>query len=171
MKPHPQLLVPSLLLTVNRPFILFLEPQLGELWPSGSTEWPLCRGAHSGALQADWLSAGQATAGPSRVLHPVSDPWRAWQRFSATQKLLGGEGRRSPTTGSIKLELVRRSFGFLFFFFLHVDNTSVCAPHTTTAPALHHSSVQLLTTACRRIISIVFDLLLVPYKSHRIHPG
>lgn len=59
MKLHPQLLVPSLLLTVNHPFILFREPQLEELWPSGSTERPLCRGAHSGALQADWLTAGQ----------------------------------------------------------------------------------------------------------------
>lgn len=78
MKLHPQLLVPSLLLTVNHPFILFREPQLEELWPGVSTDRPLCRGAHSGALQADWLSAGhRGSHGRPVQGPPVSDPWRA----------------------------------------------------------------------------------------------
>ena len=52
------------------------------------------------------------------------------------------------------------SLSISFSFLLHVDNTSVCYPYCYSLKPL--PGKQCANTVFRRIISIVFDLLLVP---------
>ena len=81
------------------------------------------------------------------------------QFFFLPPQLLGGEESDSgPTIFSIKHPHTSRRLDF-FSFLLHVDNTSVCLP----LPFPPHSPAQQrANNHRRRIISIVFDLLLVP---------